>query len=464
MKKDRILLVDDEEDMLENCARLLRAMGYSPVTAPNGEEALRIIEEETPALALSDLKMPGMGGIEFLHQVKKRHPDLAVIIFTAFGSIESAVEAIREGAFDYLPKPFTSDQLKHSIDRALKTLELARENRALKKQLSDNFCFGNIIGRSQGIKNVIETIKKIAGTHSNVLILGESGTGKELIAHSIHANSRRLGRPFVPLDCAALPETLIESELFGHEKGSFTGAHISREGIFETANTGTLFLDEIAELGMDLQSKLLRVLQERKIRKVGGRKEIDLDIRIISATNRDLRKCIEEKKFREELYFRLNVISITLPPLRERAEDIPLLCDSILKKYADSHGLPVLAVSREAMDRLKAYSWPGNIRELQNCLERAASFAAGNGIGAEDLPENISGGSGAPAAARPLEFDELNYHEAKKRYLDVFDKGYMENLLKKSGGNITRASEISGIPRMTIYRIMKKIGFKREIL
>lgn len=460
MAKDRILLVDDEEDMLENCARLLRAMGYSPVTAPNGEEGLKIIEEEAPALVLSDLKMPGMGGIEFLHQVKKRYPDLAVIIFTAFGSIESAVEAIKEGAFDYLPKPFTSDQLKHSVERALKTMELARENLVLKRQLSENFRFENIIGRSQGIKNVIETIKKIAGTHSNVLILGESGTGKELVARSIHANSRRLGKPFVPLDCAALPEALIESELFGHEKGAFTGAHISREGIFETANTGTLFLDEIAELGMDLQSKLLRVLQERKIRKVGGRKEIDLDIRIISATNRDLRKGIEEKWFREELYFRLNVISVTLPPLRERLEDIPLLCEFFMKEYSASNDSPVLGISREAMDLLKSYPWPGNIRELQNCLERAASFAEGQGIGAGDLPENISGSP--DMVVPPFEFGGMNYREAKKKYMEVFERGYMENLLNKSEGSITRASEISGIPRMTIYRIMKKVNFKRE--
>lgn len=460
MEKDRILLVDDEEDMLENCARLLRAMGYSPVTAPNGEEGLKIIEEEAPALVLSDLKMPGMGGIEFLHQVKKRYPDLAVIIFTAFGSIESAVEAIKEGAFDYLPKPFTSDQLKHSVERALKTMELARENLVLKRQLSENFRFENIIGQSQGIKNVIETIKKIAGTHSNVLILGESGTGKELVARSIHANSRRLGKPFVPLDCAALPEALIESELFGHEKGAFTGAHISREGIFETANTGTLFLDEIAELGMDLQSKLLRVLQERKIRKVGGRKEIDIDIRIISATNRDLRKGIEEKWFREELYFRLNVISVTLPPLRERLEDIPLLCEFFMKEYSASNDSPVLGLSREAMDLLKSYPWPGNIRELQNCLERAASFAEGQGIGAGDLPENISGSP--DMVVPPFEFGGMNYREAKKKYMEVFERGYMENLLNKSEGSITRASEISGIPRMTIYRIMKKVNFKRE--
>lgn len=454
MEKDQILLVDDEVDMLENCSRLLRSMGYPSLTASNGEEALRIIEEEIPTLVLSDLKMPKMGGIEFIRKVRERYPDLNVILFTAFGSIESAVEAIKEGAFDYLPKPFTADQLKHSIERALETARLLRENRALKEQLSDNFKFDNILGTSEGIKNVIEIVKKIAPTNSNVLILGESGTGKELIARSIHANSRRANSPFVPLDCASIPENLIESELFGHEKGAFTGAHIARDGIFEIANTGTLFLDEIGELGIDLQSRLLRVIQERRIRKIGGRKEIDLDIRIISATNRELRKAIEEKLFREELYFRLNVISITLPPLRERLEDIPELCEFFLKKHFESDEMPVKPISKEAMERLKTYSWPGNIRELQNCLERAASLSEGSAIVSDDFPEVISKKPKAP----DLDLWSMKYKEAKKQYLEVFEKQYMDNLLKQHGGNITRVAEASGVPRMTIYRLLRKIN------
>ncbi len=455
MEKDLILLVDDEADMLENCSRLLLSMGYLPRTASNGEEALKAIEEEIPALVLSDLKMPRMGGIELIQKVKERYPGLHVILFTAFGSIESAVEAIKEGAFDYLSKPFTADQLKHSIERALETLRLLRENRALKEQLSDNFKFDNILGKSKGIKDVIEMVKKIASTNSNILILGESGTGKELIARSIHVNSRRANKPFVPLDCAAVPETLIESELFGHEKGAFTDAHVSRDGIFEIANTGTLFLDEIGELGMDLQAKLLRVIQERNIRKIGGRKEIGLDIRIIAATNRDLKKAIEEKMFREELYFRLNVICITLPPLRERIEDIPELSDYFLKKYFESNGIPVKPVSKEAMEGLKAYHWPGNIRELQNCLERAASLAEGVAMNPEDFPEAIPKKSGVPS--HDFDLWGMKYKEAKKQYLGIFDRRYMDNLLKQCGGNITRAAEASGVPRMTIYRILKRI-------
>ncbi len=447
MNQDLILLVDDEADMLENCSRLLRSMDYSPLTASNGKEALQRIEEESPVLVLSDMKMPKMGGIELINQVKDRWPGLPVILFTAFGSIESAVEAIKEGAFDYLPKPFTADQLRHSIQRALEAVRLARENRALKDQLHGQFKFDNIIGKSKGIRKVIGTIKKIASNNSNVLIFGESGSGKELIARSVHANSRRSNKPFVPLDCAALPESLMEAELFGHEKGSFTGAHASREGIFETANTGTLFLDEIGELGMELQVKLLRVLQERRIRKVGGRKEIAVDVRVITATNMNLKEAIKERKFREELYYRLNVISIEIPPLRERIEDIPLLCDSFLKGFFESNELPFKPISKRAMERLKAYHWPGNIRELQNCLERAASLAEGESIGPEDLSESIS---------QP-DWMELEYSEAKKNCLESFQKKYMENLLKRCDGKMSRASELSGMPRMTVYRIMKKI-------
>ena len=456
MSKDLILLVDDEADMLENCSRLLRGMGYASLAASNGEEALKALEEKAPSLVLSDLAMPCMGGIELLRHVKERWPEIPVILFTAFGSIESAVEAIRGGAFDYLPKPFTADQLRHSIDRALEIVRLARENRRLKEQLGDPVRFKNMIGAGKAMGKVMDIIRKISVTNSNILIRGESGTGKELAARSIHLGSHRAGHPFVPLDCAAIPESLMESELFGYEKGSFTGAHGDREGILESADKGTLFLDEVGELGMDLQVKLLRVLQERKVRRIGGRKEVDIDIRLISATNRDLEKAIGDRTFREDLYYRLNVISITLPPLRDRVEDIPALCEHFLRNLSGSEGLPVKSVSKAAMERLMAYPWPGNVRELQNYLERAACLCEGNVIGVEDFSDTISRKHGAEDFYQGLL--SMDFKEAKKKYMAVFEKEYIENLLQRHGGNITRASEASGIPRMTIYRVLKKIN------
>jgi len=277
---------------------------------------MKIVREELPDLIITDLKMPGKNGLELLKEIKGENPSGIVILFTAFATIESAVEAVKTGAFDYLQKPFTADQLKITVERALTQKRLTEENKNLKEQLHEHFKFDNIIGQSQKIKDVLNMVRKVSKTESNILLLGESGTGKELIARSIHANSERAGMPFIPVDCASLPENLLESELFGHEKGSFTGAHTSRQGMFETANGGTLFLDEIGELTPNLQAKLLRVLQERQVRRVGGRNLIDIDIRVISATNKDLEGAIKEKEFREDLFFRLNVISITLPPLR----------------------------------------------------------------------------------------------------------------------------------------------------
>jgi len=277
---------------------------------------MKIVREELPDLIITDLKMPGKNGLELLKEIKGENPSGIVILFTAFATIESAVEAVKTGAFDYLQKPFTADQLKITVERALTQKRLTEENKNLKEQLHEHFKFDNIIGQSQKIKDVLHMVRKVSKTESNILLLGESGTGKELIARSIHANSERAGMPFIPVDCASLPENLLESELFGHEKGSFTGAHTSRQGMFETANGGTLFLDEIGELTPNLQAKLLRVLQERQVRRVGGRNLIDIDIRVISATNKDLEGAIKEKEFREDLFFRLNVISITLPPLR----------------------------------------------------------------------------------------------------------------------------------------------------
>lgn len=449
---DTILIIDDEIDMLENCSRILNNLGYRCITVSNGEEAVKTVREKLPDVVITDLKMPGKNGLELLKEIKGENPDGIVILFTAFATIESAVDAVKSGAFDYLQKPFTADQLKITVERALTQKRLAEENKNLKEQLHDHFKFDNIIGQSQKIKDVLNMVRRVSNTESNILLLGESGTGKELVARSIHANSGRAGMPFIPVDCASLPENLLESELFGHEKGSFTGAHASRQGMFETANGGTLFLDEIGELTPNLQAKLLRVLQERQVRRVGGRNLIDIDIRIISATNKDLEGAIKEKEFREDLFFRLNVISITLPPLRDRVDDIPLLCNFFIKDDPVAGKKHIKEISADAIERLKRYNWPGNVRELQNIIERGVSLSDGGSITLNDLPDNIKAIINQPS---PIS-QSLSFKDAKKEWLSSFEKEYIIELLRKNNNNITKASDEANIPRMTIYRLIKK--------
>lgn len=453
---DTILVIDDEIDMLENCSRILKNLGCQCITASNGEEAIKIVREKLPDIVITDLKMPGKSGLELLKEIKGENPDGIVILFTAFATIESAVDAVKCGAFDYLQKPFTADQLKITVERALTQKRLAEENKNLKEQLYDHFKFDNIIGQSQKIKDVLSMVRRVSKTESNILLLGESGTGKELIARSIHANSERAGMPFITVDCASLPENLLESELFGHEKGSFTGAHASRHGMFETANGGTIFLDEIGELTLNLQAKLLRVLQERQVRRVGGRNLIDIDIRIISATNKDLEGAIKEKEFREDLFFRLNVISITLPPLRERVDDIPLLCNFFIKDDPVAGKKHIKEISQAAIERLKKYKWPGNIRELQNVIERAVSLSDGGSITIDDLPDNIKRQGMSLRAISMSNGEAISFKDAKKEWLSSFEKEYIIELLKRNNDNITKASEEANIPRMTIYRLIKK--------
>jgi len=451
----RILVIDDEEDMLENCSRILRRIGYEPLTEKDPVRAVEAIERERPDLVLTDLRMPEMDGIEILRATKQIDPEIPVILFTAYATIETAVEAIKEGAFDYIPKPFSADQLQVSIERALQQKRLLEENRRLKEQVASTYSFENIVGKSLPMLQVFELIKKVAKSEANVLILGESGTGKELVARSIHANSRRAERAFIPVDCASLPETLLESELFGHEKGAFTGAVSSRPGLFEFANGGTIFLDEVGDLGMNLQAKLLRVLQERQIRRVGGNRFIDVDVRVISATNRDLQAAVSRGEFREDLYYRLNVISIPLPPLRERKGDIPLLAQHYLKKYSAASGKEIKGITPRAMELLEAYSWPGNVRELQNVIERAVVLAEGEHITPADLPEYLKG-KGHAIPLEPLE--NLPLKEAKERQVKLFEREYLVHLLERHHGNISQAARAAGVDRKTIHRLLKRHG------
>ncbi len=455
MGNEKIMIIDDETDMLENCARILGRNGYVCITTDNPSEALGIASVEHPDLVLTDLKMPKKGGMEILRELKTLDPSIIVIVFTAFSSVQSAVEAMKEGAFDFISKPFSADHLLLTIERAFNQRRLEKDNENLRSQIEATYGFDNIIGNGPAITKVFEIIKKVAKTDANILIYGESGTGKELTARSIHANSNRRDKPFVPVDCVALSENLLESELFGHEKGSFTGAHAAKPGLFELADEGTFFLDEIGKMNVVTQAKLLRVIQERQFRRVGGSSILDVDFRVISTTNIDLNKAIDEGIFIEDLFWRLNVITIEIPPLRERREDIGLLTKEFIRKFAEKNNKDIKGISGEAMEILEGYHWPGNIRELQNVIERATSLTDTQYITPLDLQEHLHQGVDPENYIKNLPFKS-----AKRKWLESFEKKYFSDLLKESGGNISLAAKKGGIDRKTIYRIMKRHGME----
>jgi DNA-binding NtrC family response regulator len=460
MTARRVLVLDDEPDMVENCARILKRAGYHCLTATDPHRALALVEAERPDLLLTDLKMPGLDGMEVLRRAREMDPALPVILITAFASIESAVAAIKDGAFDYLPKNFSVDQLRVAVERGLRQRELQVENQNLRDQLQGALGFENLIGRSPAMTKIFELVRKAARSDANILVLGESGTGKELIARAIHANSPRATQAFVPVDCASLPEPLLESELFGHEKGAFTGAVKTKRGLMEVADRGTLFLDEIAELPLTLQAKLLRVLQEHQLRHVGGTAQLDVDVRVVSATNRDLREAVAKGQFREELYYRVNVIAIALPPLRERAGDLELLAHAFLKRYGGSR---VTGFDAAALQVLDAYAWPGNVRELQNVVERACALADGDRITRVDLPDYLLHGSvtpgpapGQPAGAALLAAGDMPLKDAKEKWMQVLEASYLRGLLERNGGNVSAAAKAAGVDRKTFHRLINK--------
>ena len=460
MARATALIVDDEPDMVENCVRALERAGYRCVGTSEPRNALELLETERPDVLLTDLKMPEIDGMALLRRAHELDAALPVIMITAFATIESAVSAVREGAFDYLPKNFSVDQLRVSVDRALRHRELQVENRNLRGQLQQTLGFENIIGTSPAIRQVFELVRKAARSDANILVLGESGTGKELVARAIHANSPRAGQAFMPVDCASLPEQLLESELFGHEKGAFTGAVGRKQGLIEVAHRGTLFLDEIGDLPQTLQVKLLRALQERQIRRVGGTSLIDVDVRLVSATNRDLREAGATRQFREELYYRINVIAIYLPPLRERAGDIKLLVHAFLKRYGKDR---ITQIDEAAMLALEAYAWPGNVRELQNIIERACALADGPVIMRRDLPDHLLASPTASTvpdlAVAPEALAagrDLPLKDARERWLHVLEASYLRGLLERHGGNISTAAKTAGIDRKTFHRLINK--------
>jgi two-component system NtrC family response regulator len=424
--------------------------GYDVHAAANGEEGLARFGKERCDAVITDITMPGMSGMEVLDRIQRESPGLPVIIITAYGTIESAVEAMRRGAFDYITKPFNRDELRITLERALKMRRLEQENAELRAAVIERHRFEGIIGSSASMHAVLDLAARVAGSDATVLITGESGTGKEVLAKGIHYTGSRHDGPFIAVNCAAIPETLIESELFGHIKGSFTGAVRDKEGKFELADGGTLFLDEIAELRIDLQAKILRALQERTVDPVGGNKPVPVDARIIAATNRDLERAVKEGAFREDLFYRLSVVTLHMPPLRERREDILLLAEHFLKKFSRGASVPVDA---GALAALTAYGWPGNVRELENMMERAFVLKRGDGITLADLPDKISKGGGSPSDII------LNLPE-EGISLEELERTLISRALEKHKGNQTRAAEYLGITRPTLIYRMEKHGLK----
>lgn len=455
----RILVVDDQVDFTFQIKGRLEKEGYEVSVAGSGKDALKRLTEGKFNLILSDMRMPQMEGIEFLKEVKSKYPDTGFIMMTAYGSIETAVETIKRGADDYITKPFSPEELILVIKNLLEKQSLVDEIKVLRKEVEERYNFGNIIGKNYKMQEVYDLIMDVAETDATVLIRGETGTGKELVAKAIHFNSLRKEKVFVSLNCGALPETLLESELFGYERGAFTGAIRQKIGKFEYANGGTLLLDEISELTPATQVKLLRVLQERVFERLGGNQEIRVDVRIIAATNKDLEKEVANGRFREDLYYRLNVVPVRLPPLRERKEDIPPLVRHFLDKYNKMLKKEVTVVSQEVLNELMAYDWPGNVRQLENVIERAIIMAKRGQITNIDLSDDLRKREEKGQANLT---DGYSFKEGKRRVIEAYEREYLLNLLMRCKGNLTISSKISGVDIKTLRRKMEEYGLKKE--
>lgn len=511
----KVLIVDDDEGLLRACERVLKGAGYTPISTPSPGNVMSIIRKEMPDVLLLDVKLGSASGLDVLKDIKEKTPDVEVIMMTAYATLDLAIEAVKAGAYDFLTKPFESnDKLILAIQNALEKRHLVARAQELEREVEEKYCFDSIIGKSLPMQEVFRTIRDISRFDLNVLIQGQSGTGKELVAKAIHYSSRRKQTPFVAINCAALTESLIESELFGHERGAFTGAIEKKKGLFEAATGGTIFLDEIGEMPLPLQSKLLRVLETGEMRRVGGIETLRVNVRVIAATNKELEKEIATGRFREDLYYRLNVISVTLPPLKDRSEDISLLVRRFVGASSKKTGKKAMKVPSRTMEALVTYPWPGNVRELENAIERAVVLAPGDEIRVEDLPHavraiamsspappgapsspipdlrseaaaparEIAGGSlgrtpdqpsnGSPEPSDPQADGALprivpmetnmNYQELKERTIQEFDKTYLALLLKKSGGNISLASHLAGMDRSNLKRLLKKSGLRTQ--
>jgi two-component system response regulator HydG len=449
----RILIVEDEPQMCELLESFFSDNGYDVAVALTGEKAIARLEEEDYALVVTDIKLPEMSGLELLARIRLDWPDVAVLIMTAFSSISTAVEAMKLGAEDYIGKPFQLDELLITVEKGLERRSLRREVRELRAEVRERYNFSNIIGRSKPMLQLFEVIRRIAARRAaSALIIGSTGTGKELVARAIHYNSDRRDAPFMPINCSAIPETLLESELFGHQKGAFTGAHETRRGLIEEAQGGTVFLDEINTLSPNLQVKLLRVLQERVLRRVGGRENILIDIRLVSASNQELEEAVKRGEFRQDLFYRLNVVPVRLPDLKDRHEDIPLLVGHFLQKFGQAHGEPGRRFSNEAMRALMAHVWPGNVRELENAVEHALTMGSGEILTLDDLPASIT------ANERDI-VEEALLDDAP---LEEIERRYIIRVLEKVGGHQINAARLLGIDRRTLYRRLRQYGYRKD--
>ena len=454
-----VLIVDDEESTLRGLKQGLADKAYTILTADRAEAAIEALREQTVDVMLTDLRMPGMDGLELMKMAKKISPHTQTIMLTAYGTVENAVDAMKHGAFNYLTKPVNLDNLELLVKQAIETRELVTENIELRRRLEEKYGFENILGGSAAMERVFESVRQIAPTKANVLLLGESGTGKELIANAIHANSPRREGPFVAVHCAALAKTLLESELFGHERGAFTGAVASKPGKLERADGGTLFLDEISEIDLDVQVKLLRVLETWEFERVGGLKPITVDVRLIAATNRELDVLVKGGAFREDLYYRLNVVSITVPPLRERREDIPILVEAFLAEFAAANRKKVTGITAEALDALTAYDWPGNVREVRNVIESLIVLTQSPEITLDMLPAQFKAPAEPPAAGarRPgsvLLPPGTSLQEAERLLI--------EETLRKTGSNVSQAAKLLGVSRRTLHRKINEYGIRAD--
>ena len=452
----KILIVDDEVEALENCRRILSRLGHECLTEHDPVRALNVVQQERPGLVLTDLRMPGLSGIDVLNATKRFDPTIKVVLMTAFATVQTAVSSMRQGALDYILKPYTSRDLEEVAHRAFE--ESPRQN--LSPVLARaKHPLRQIVGKSSAIQAVLSLVTKVARTDANILIYGESGTGKELVARAIHDHSQRANKPFVPVDCVSMPDALLESELFGHERGAFTGAHAAKPGLFETAHGGTVFLDEVSGMSQTLQSRLLRVLQERQFRRVGGTRYIDIDVRVIAASNRDLAEAQKKGEFREDLYYRLNVIPVVLPPLREREGDIEVLAREFLQRFMQQHRTDAGAIPTfepAAVAALMSHSWPGNVRELQNVIERAAALADGPVVRLEHLPSGLS----LAASGDTSSLEGGSYKQVKQEVVRSFERSFLLELLQRHQWHMSNAAQEAGVDRKTIERMVKRHGLR----
>jgi DNA-binding NtrC family response regulator len=449
MIQARLLVVDDDRESCEVVAEALRTEGYAVATAKGGRAALTLAKEQVYDVVVSDIRMPDLDGMALLRGLREAIPDVSVILMTAFGTVEAALRAIKEGAYDYVSKPLNLDELLLTVRRAIEQRRLVHENERFRQTLRDRYHLENIVGVSPRMLDVFKLIARVAPTRSTVLVTGESGTGKEVVARALHYNGMRPTGPFVTIDCGGLAESLLESELFGHVRGAFTGAVMTRRGLFEMGHGGTVFLDEVGDIPPNLQAKLLRVLELQEIKPVGGNESIRIDVRLIAATNKDLRAEVREGRFREDLFYRLNVVTIHLPPLRDRREDIPALACHFLQKYSEANGKAISGMAPETMARLEVYPWPGNVRELENAIERAVAVSGHPILLPDDLPLHlvtptapaIEGGTSGPVEMLSL---------------DALTRQHITRVLAVTGGNKKRAAEILGVDRRTLYRMLER--------